>query len=285
MTQQIQTSTKALRLSRLGRRPGGRLFIVPLDHSVSDGPITGADRFSALVGALARGGADAVVVHNGRVRAIDPDALAGCALIVHLSASTRHAPDADAKVLVSSVEHAIRLGADAVSVHVNVGSETEVQQLRDLGLVAETCDAWGMPLLAMMYPRGARISDPHAPDVVAHVGAIAADLGADIVKTPYTGSCATMARVVESCPLPMVIAGGPPDDGDDVLRMTSEAMRAGVRGVAIGRRVFTAPDPAEVARAIARIVHHDGHDQDGHDQDGHRAANTAHAVQAAVGGM
>jgi len=254
MEERIGPKPKSLRMSRLWRRPGG-LFIVPMDHSVSDGPVATATDFSALVETLVASGVDAIVVHKGRLRAIDPVALASCAVIVHLSASTRHAPDADAKVLVSSVEHAVRLGADAVSVHVNVGSETEAEQLRDLGLVAEACDAWNMPLLAMMYPRGARIADPYAPEVIAHVAALAADLGADVVKTPFTGSTATMAGVVESCPLPLVIAGGPPGDGDDVLEMTRAAMRAGVRGVAIGRRVFTAPAPVGTARAIAEIVH------------------------------
>src|SRR5689334_14879656 len=154
---------KALRLRRLSRPQDDRYLFVPLDHSVSDGPVVPRDRWHDLIRAVVVGGADALIVHKGRVRTIDPALLGGCALIVHLSAGTAHMADANAKVLVGEVDEALRLGADAVSVHVNIGSDTESRQLADLGTVSAACDAWNVPLIAMVYPRGPRIDDVADP--------------------------------------------------------------------------------------------------------------------------
>ncbi|MGH2941259.1 MAG: 2-amino-3,7-dideoxy-D-threo-hept-6-ulosonate synthase [Solirubrobacteraceae bacterium] len=251
---------KRVRLDRVMRRPGahrggGGLFLVPLDHSVASGPLASSDGLADIIATVGRNGADGVVIHKGRVRflgALGPD----LALVVHLSASTSHAPDADHKVLVADVEQALRCGADAVSVHVNLGSDTEAGQLADLGRVAAECSLWGMPLIAMVYPRGPRISDGTAPDLVAHAASLAADLGADIVKTPFTGDVASMSDVVRSCPIPVITAGGEKVGSEERLYGDIEdVMRAGAAGVAVGRNVFQADDVAGVTRRIARIVH------------------------------
>jgi len=79
-------------------------------------------------------------------------------VIAHLSGSTALGPSPNKKVLIGSVEEVIRLGADAVSVHINVGAKEESEMLHDLGLISDECDKWSMPLVAMMYPRGESIS-------------------------------------------------------------------------------------------------------------------------------
>ncbi|MFC5718942.1 2-amino-3,7-dideoxy-D-threo-hept-6-ulosonate synthase [Streptomyces gamaensis] len=245
---------KELRLARLSRPADGRFLFVPLDHPVSDGPITNGLGFNRLVRSLVAGGADAVVVHKGRVRLIDPRLLRDCGLIVHLSASTAHAPDPNAKVLVGEVEEAVRLGADGISVHVNVGSPTEAQQLADLGRVAAACAHWGLPLLAMVYPRGPEVADPHQPALLKHVVNIAADLGADLVKTTWAEPMERMAEVVESSPIPVLVAGGAGSD-EDVTDFAHAAMSAGCAGLSAGRRVFGHPSPTDVCAALADIVH------------------------------
>ncbi|MBB1255827.1 2-amino-3,7-dideoxy-D-threo-hept-6-ulosonate synthase [Streptomyces alkaliterrae] len=247
----------SLRLARLSGHGDGRFLLVPLDHSVSDGPIGTADGYDALVRDIVAGGADGIVVHKGRARLLDQRLLTRCSLVVHLSASTAHAPDADAKVLVADVEEAVRLGADAVSVHVNIGSDTEAAQLADLGAVASACHRWGMPLLAMIYPRGPRLADPTVPGLIAHVAAVAADLGADLVKTVYAGSPDRMAEVVATSPLPILVAGGA-DGRQELGDFARTALAAGCRGLAVGRRVFTSRSPADTVRELAGIVHGPG---------------------------
>ncbi|MEK7321604.1 MAG: 2-amino-3,7-dideoxy-D-threo-hept-6-ulosonate synthase [Pseudomonadota bacterium] len=243
------------RLHRLYRHGAG-LFTVPLDHSVSDGPIVPGDGLNRLVGQLVRNGVDAVVLHKGRLRYVDHCWFKDAALIVHLSASTSHAPDPDAKYLVASVEEALRHGADAVSVHVNLGSRDESRQIADLATVSNACSLWNVPLMAMMYPRGPRIDNPRDPDLVAHAVSLAADFGADIVKAPYVGDVDLMMEVIRSSPIPVLIAGGPlMTDQNAIERFVCEVMMSGAVGVAMGRNVFQASDPGAMARKVSGLVH------------------------------
>lgn len=134
--------SRAMRLHRLFRH-GSRLVIVPLDHSVTDGPIVRRGRsLDQLVADLAASEVDAIVVHKGSLRQIRHTRFSAMSLIIHLLASSHHAPDPDAKYLVTSVEEALSLGADAVSMHVNLGSPDERRQIADLGAVAWSCDKW-----------------------------------------------------------------------------------------------------------------------------------------------
>lgn len=253
---QPQSFGARLRLDRMDDNRDGRLMIVPLDHSVANGPVTPDDSLDKLVGELADADVDAIVLHKGTARHLDPARFASTSLIVHLSASTAHAPDPDAKYLVTSVEAALRLGADAVSVHVNMGSKEEASQVADLARVAEHTDRWGIPLLAMMYARGPRISDASDPELVTHSATLAADLGADLVKVSHPGSAQAMADVVRACPIPVVVAGGPPvPEKKLLLRRVASAMRAGASGVAIGRNIFEDPHPGRLARQLGDVVH------------------------------
>ncbi|KUO09599.1 2-amino-3,7-dideoxy-D-threo-hept-6-ulosonate synthase [Streptomyces sp. DSM 15324] len=253
------SSGRRTRLLRLCRRNPQRMLVVPLDHPLSDGPFAaGGANLNRLVGQLATNGADAVVLHKGSVRFIDPAWFTQTSLIVHLSASTAHAPDPDAKTVVGRVEEALRWGADAVSVHVNIGSREEARQIADMAKVAEDCDRWNVPLLAMMYPRGPHIADPRDAAVVAHAVAVAVELGADIVKTYCVDSEAEMLRLTASCPVPLLVAGGPRlTDEEALLRFVDTALRRGAAGVAMGRNVFESANPADTTRKLARLVHGD----------------------------
>ncbi len=249
---------KRVRIERIMDRDSGNTVIIPLDHGITMGPIKGLEVLSDMVNKVAGGGANAVLQQKGMVRHGHRGYGRDVGLIVHMSASTSLGPDPNNKVQICCVEEALKMGADAVSVHINIGSETEADQLRILGEVAERCDFWGMPLVAMMYPRGAKIADPNGAEVVALAARAGAELGADIVKTNYTGDPDSFKNVVRGCPVPVVIAGGPKTETDkEFLEMIEGAMDAGARGVAIGRNVFQHADPVKMTRAIAAIVNHD----------------------------
>lgn len=247
---------KIIRMERIINRETGRTVIVPMDHGVSIGPVPGLLDMTQIIDQVATGGANAVLIHKGIVVTGHRGYGRDIGLIVHLSASTSLGPDPNHKVLVTSVEKALKLGADAVSVHVNVGSEREPEMLLKLGTVAETCDEWGMPLIAMMYPRGKKIKDEHDPEVVKLAARAGAELGADIIKTNYTGDPGTFKEVVEGCPVPVVIAGGPKvETEEELLQMVKDSVEAGGAGVAIGRNIFQAESPKNMTKAIAAIVH------------------------------
>ncbi|MFY1637659.1 2-amino-3,7-dideoxy-D-threo-hept-6-ulosonate synthase [Solwaraspora sp. WMMB335] len=247
---------RRLRLQSLYRHDPAGLLVVPLDHPVTAGPIVHGTGMDRLVGQLAENGADAVVLHKGVLHRLQSRWFRSLALIVQLSAGTRIAPDPDAKYLVASVEEALRAGADGVSVHVNLGSSTEGRQIADLAAVAEACDRWGVPLLAMVYARGARLAEHRAADLLAHGAAVAADLGADLVKSAMPADPVMMAEVARACPIPMLAAGGAVDaDPAAALRRLAGALRAGAGGIAAGRLVFTADDPGLMVRRLAALVH------------------------------
>ncbi|MFV0309881.1 MAG: 2-amino-3,7-dideoxy-D-threo-hept-6-ulosonate synthase [Desertimonas sp.] len=259
MSTMMLAGGKALRLARLMARGGERrLLLVPIDHSFSDGPMATSAGLRSLLDDLRRAQVDGVVMHKGRVRAFEPGQFVGLGLVVHLSGGTSVAVDQGSKVLVGGVAEAVAVGADAVSVHVNIGAPSETEQLRDLGLVTGEASRLGVPVLAMMYARGRAFEGDRSlePTTLSHLGAIAADAGADIVKLPWAGSAEAMRSVVESCPLPVVAAGGArPDRPEHTFELASDVMISGAAGLAVGRSVFEARDPYAVAHRLAGIVH------------------------------
>jgi len=247
---------KSIRMERIFERNSGRSVIVPMDHGVTVGPIYGLTDMRNAVNAVAEGGANAVLLHKGIVIAGHRGYGKDIGLIIHLSASTSLGPDPLNKVIVAQVEEALRLGADAVSMHVNVGADTEAEMLEALGSMTMVCEQCGIPLLAMMYPRGKKVKNEHEPDMVMHAARVGAELGADLIKTNYTGDPDTFKEVVQSCPVPVIIAGGPKTNTDEeLMEMVEEAVAAGAAGISIGRNVFQHEDPAQMTRALSKIVH------------------------------
>jgi predicted phospho-2-dehydro-3-deoxyheptonate aldolase len=241
---------KTIRMNRI--LESGKAVIVPMDHGVSEGPIEGLVDTHRMVSLVEKGGASAVLLHKGIMKSLAKPPK--CGTIMHLSAGTKYGEDKNKKVLVSSVDQAIRLGADAISVHINIGgSASEPDMLEHLGIIADECDEKGMPLLAMTYARGKNVTANAAE--IAHVARIGAELGADIVKCPYTGDITSMRHVVDSCPVPVVIAGGPKCDHDyEVLRMVEDAMMAGAIGISLGRNIFQHPRPDLMTAALRAVI-------------------------------
>ena len=249
---------KAIRLERIMNSNNGRTIVVPLDHGVTVGPIYGIVDMRDTVNQVAEGGANAMLMHKGIPRCSHRAGGKDIGLIIHLSASTTLSPFPNAKTLVGSVTDALKLGADAVSVHVNLGDETEPQMLADLGALCSEASEWGMPVLAMMYARGPKITNEYDPEIVAHCARVGVELGADIVKVNYTGDVETFARVVEGCCVPVVIAGGPKLESErDLVQMVYDSIQAGGSGLSVGRNIFQHPNPAKIVAALNKVVHED----------------------------
>lgn len=252
----MSTVGKMIRFERVFNRGTGKTIIVPMDHGISVGPIDGVIDMKSTIQEVANGGANAIVEHKGLVgeglRGKGPD----IGLIIHLSASTSLSPYPNAKTIICSVEEAIKLGADAVSVHVNLGDDDEKEMLKDFGDISRECRTWGMPLLAMIYARGRNIKDGYATDVVKHCARVGSEMGADIVKVPYTGSSESFKEVTEGCSVPVVIAGGEKMDSDhDILEMVKGSIDAGGSGVSIGRNVFQHSNTQQMIEAMSAIIH------------------------------
>ncbi|MDO9583201.1 MAG: 2-amino-3,7-dideoxy-D-threo-hept-6-ulosonate synthase [Desulfomicrobium sp.] len=249
---------KSVRLERIFNRNTGRSIIVPLDHGTTVGPIQGLVDLRSTVNKVAEGGANAVLMHKGLPRCSHRGHGRDVGLIIHLSASTTLSPFPNAKILVGTVEDGIKLGADAVSVHLNLGDESERDMLRDMGQVASKCAEWGMPLLAMVYARGPKIKSEWDPATVAHCARLAEELGADVIKVVYTGDPESFSRVTEGCCIPIVIAGGPRMESPrDIIQMAHDSVAAGGAGLSMGRNIFQSEDPTRLVQALHAVVHMD----------------------------
>jgi len=248
---------KKIRLERIINRNSHRTVIIPMDHGVTVGPIEGLADMRTAVGNVVTGGANAILMHKGIVRAGHRGTGKDVGLIIHLSGGTSLSPDPNAKELVCTVEEAIKLGADAVSVHINIGAETDKEMLRQLGYIGDRCLKWQMPLVTMMYVRGPKIKDEYDVNNVKHAARVGAELGADIVKVVYTGSVESFAEVVNGCTVPVVIAGGAKMGSDEeIFRMVEGALKAGAAGVSIGRNAFQHKNPTKMVQVLSKMVHH-----------------------------
>lgn len=241
-----------IRLRRIFPPERPRIFAVPLDHAVSMGPIEGLESTSAVAEELERSGVNLLIVPKGAVRDVAPTLRPTTLLAVHLSASTTLGETPDLKVLTGTPTEAVGLGADLVSVQVNFGIPGEGEMLRDLGIAVDQCRALGLPLLVMAYvkrPGGG------TPEEIRHACRASADLGADIVKTSYPGSFHELVRLIHSTPVPVLLGGGEKNGSEDeLLDRVREVVRAGGRGICIGRNLFQRRPVGPLAQRISTIL-------------------------------
>ncbi len=246
---------KNRRLQRIFSPLSQKTIIVPLDHGVTQGPIQGLTKIPDLLTDITKGGANAIIGHIGIPLHYSLEHLQNLAFILHLNGNTTLSPHPNQKIVVNSVQEALRIGAEAVSFHVNVGIDEDTVMLAELGKISRECREWGMPLIAMMYPRGKQIPDEHHVDVVKHVARLGAELGADIVKTNYTGDPDSFKEVVQGCHAPIIIAGGPLQKTKDLLIQTIDAISVGAAGISYGRNIFQHSHPQQLTHTLNLIVH------------------------------
>ncbi|EHQ35454.1 2-amino-3,7-dideoxy-D-threo-hept-6-ulosonate synthase [Methanoplanus limicola] len=245
---------KEIRLERIMNRNTGRTVIIPMDHGFTLGQIEGLGDMPKIISDVSDGGANAIVLHKGMVKAGHRKHGRDIGLIVHLSASTSLNPDPNDKVMVCTVEEAIGIGADAVSIHINLGAPHESKMIEEAGKVSRECTRWGIPLLVMIYPRGEGV-DPVSLQSVGHCVRVAEELGADLIKTNYTGDPETFRKITSSCSVPVLVAGGEKAGDLETLRTVRESVLAGGAGVCLGRNSFQRKNPAEFINALCKVVH------------------------------
>lgn len=257
---------KARRLARIFGPNNKGSVIVPVDDSLIFGPANGLEDIDAKVQKILIDPPDAILAFPGLFRN-KAGLVSKVAGIVNITASTS-ASFHTRKVQVGSVQQAVQLGLDGVAVHVNISSEYESEMLRILGSVSQDCEAFGMPLLAIMYPRSEsqgkdnnydelRLADrKRYTELVAHASRVGVDLGADLIKTKFTGDSDSFSRIVDACrPVPVFVAGGPVLPAEAMLKMAYDVMLAGGKGISFGRNVFSRTDPTSYISSLKAIVH------------------------------
>ena len=144
------TTGTEIRLNRILRK--GKMLCIPMDHGISNGPIEGLEKPHSMIYKCESHGITCVIINKGIIKTLPRPPKVG--ILAHFSSSTSLSTAPNRKMLTGSVKEALRLGADGVSLHINIGGKEEPEMLADLGKISEQCHQWDVPLLAMMYPRG-----------------------------------------------------------------------------------------------------------------------------------
>ncbi len=247
---------KRRRLRRIFN-PDGCAVIVAMDHGAFFGAQPGSEHPGEIIRQVVAGGADAVMTTVGVVSHF-ADEFGHAGLIVRVDGGvSRLGTKAWRGGLVFGVETALRLGADGVVAMGFPGAENENKNLHDLAELSKECLEWGLPLIAEMLPRAFEGGeDARSPENIALAMRIGAELGADIIKTQYTGSVESFRPAVDACFVPVVVLGGPKSEDDaGTLRTVHEAVSAGARGVAIGRNIWNHKRPQKMTEAVVAVVH------------------------------
>ncbi len=241
------------RLNRIFR-PDGRALIVPMDHGLFDGPCQGLENPAETIAKVVAGGADAVLTTYGVARRFARE-LASIGLILRADGgATSLGKSTGPGGLFFGVEEALRLGADAIAVTAFPGAPTEEVTLQNLAATTSAAHAWGLAVLAEMVPGGFDSGSEYRTQAnIALSARVGAELGADLIKTPYV---AGFKAVTSTCYVPVVILGGAKRGNErEMLTDIKAAIDAGGAGVAVGRNIFQADNPAAMTAAVASILH------------------------------
>jgi len=242
---------KANRLRRILKAGHGSL-VVAFDHPVVLGPIPGTINPSRQIARFIEGGADALLLNLGMMGHVAeaapkenlPGLIARLDWTTALGTASQIPAGPYRSCLVARPEDALRHGADAAIVFLVVGSgdpDFDRSEIQRVARVSRECEQLGVPLIVESVARGPAVQNPRDPEWLLLHTRMAAELGADVIKTEYTGDPESMHRVVKSCPIPILVLGGSRTGGDaEILAVVAGVMQAGAAGVFFGRNVFQA---------------------------------------------
>jgi putative autoinducer-2 (AI-2) aldolase len=237
------------RLSKLIQKDGKALFL-PIDHGYFQGPTHCLERPGETIKPLWQY-ADALMLTRGVLRnCVDP--VIPKPVIMRVSGAVSVVGDLANESIVTSVREVIRLNASAVSMSVFVGTSGENKSLTNLGKLVDQCEDYGIPVMAVTSV--GRELEKREARYLALVARISAEIGARVVKTYYCKE--NFEKVVEGCPVPVVIAGGPKTETQlEVFEFVFDGLQKGAIGVNLGRNIWQTPNPVAAMRGIRAIVH------------------------------
>jgi putative autoinducer-2 (AI-2) aldolase len=240
----------ANRLSKLIKQDG-HCFYMAMDHGYIMGPTHGLETPGKTLAPVAKY-VDAIFATRGVLRsAIDPATEVGKILRVSGGATMAGETLAD-EDLVISVDEIIRLNVESVGLSVFIGTEHEHQTLLALTRLINECEAYGIPVMAVTAV-GREMDQKKEVRYLSLACRICAEMGARVVKTYY---CDGFEKIVNGCPVPVVIAGGPKTDNiSEVFQFVYDGLQKGAIGVNLGRNIWQDECPAGVARALQAVIH------------------------------
>jgi fructose-bisphosphate aldolase / 2-amino-3,7-dideoxy-D-threo-hept-6-ulosonate synthase len=243
---------KTRRMNRLLVGEKKRCLLSPLDHAGWLGPVKGLDRPRWIVEQVIAGGANAILASPGFIRVTADLIPPSVGIVLRVSLTAGLSKQGTQETPIATLDTALQMDADAVAVSVFFGRDGDIEIYSWLADLIQACNAYDMPVVAEMMPPEDRF---FKPDAIAHAARIGMEIGADIIKTNYCGNVEDFRKVVESVPVPIIVAGGPKQANEPSLaNFTCDAVAGGAAGVAIGRRVWQSDDPCGVTRQVYQAL-------------------------------
>ncbi len=262
-----------VRFGQLFDRESGRSFIAAFDHGLTLGPKPGSESVLASLARIVSGNPDGILIspgtmkigghlfafHGAPVPIVRADWIYNTDVYPGLPALLQDPRQGEHYEVICSPQDALAMGAAAITMFLIVGTSDGAVFSSNARQVAENVQKArraGMPVIVESVLWGARMEDKRDPELLAFGARVAAEFGADAIKTAYTGDSETMRQVVVGCPVPVLVLGGVrSSDPDVVLEATRDALDSGARGVVYGRNVWQADDPVLMCGLLRDVIH------------------------------
>lgn len=236
------------RLSQIIKPDTGRTVMLAVDHGYFLGPTSGLEVPRKTIEPLLPY-ADSLMLTRGLLRtSVDPNISVPIVLRVS-GGNSIVGEELSNEDITTSIREAIRLNVAAVALSIYVGSKYEHQTLLALSNLINQAQDYGIPVLAVTAVGKEMTRDARYLSLACR---IAAELGAQMVKTYY---CEEFEKVINTCPIPVVIAGGKKVPERDALKLAYNAIHKGAVGVDMGRNIFQSKYPVAMIRSVRAIVH------------------------------
>jgi fructose-bisphosphate aldolase / 2-amino-3,7-dideoxy-D-threo-hept-6-ulosonate synthase len=259
---------KQVRLQKIWKHK--RNVLIPFDHANYSGPVPGIEDTLRLTERIASTAADGILITPGVLKHVAP-AVGDLGILLRIDGGfTKYTTEQKDFEEICPIEDAVRLGADAVIIFTFLNTEAEATSVRRLGKTATDADHWGVPLVAEILPRtllnnhfGTQMFAPTERtrgdlfDETRTAVRIGAEVGAEVIKTRYTGNVDQFREIVRSAGARVIVAGGPLlGEGDEaLLRLAADSVKADADGIIFGRNVWQHPKMEKLIAALCAIVH------------------------------
>lgn len=239
---------KELRLSRIFRRDG-KVGVFAFDHGQHFGTVEYPKDPIKIIEDTVKGGIDALLLNPGMVKILRRDIFRKTGLAVRITGgATTYSKESDFHSLLYDIDYAVSVGADMVAMMLILGSKRENEMISSISRCVKECDRLQIPLLVEVL---SAISKDPVTKELALGSRVAFELGADVIKTYYSGD--DFDKIVSAARVPVIIAGGPKTDS--IKDITRKAIEKGARGFAFGRNIFSSENPQNTVENLVKIVH------------------------------
>jgi fructose-bisphosphate aldolase, class I len=245
---------KKIRWSRFLDRRSCRGIIVPVDHGLTIGPVEGLHSMAQAARWITHPAITGIIAHKGMVERLGSHGLLrGVGVMIHLNGMTSLSSDPDLKVRLTSVEAAVRLGADAVSLQLNFDGSNDAHNLTELGAVVDEAQRYGLPVLTMLYDKAVIRGEEPQLKRLRHLMRACVELGTDALKLAAPSHFAELPALLEGVKehTAVFFAGGEVRSEEEMLRLAQEVIRHGATGLCVGRNIFQ----RELASTILTRLH------------------------------